>query len=784
MNQVFTRYFLFLFCLWSPFIEYTGQQQVVIENPSFDYTPPLPGNANAPGSVGAPWISASVYFNCPGVCSIQPSPDSYPDGLMGMASSDGTEHVGMAAFNVNGNYTGGEALYQQLTCPIEAGVTYSFNIDVQMGVDWFSGGADPPADLVVCATNTPPANAEFDSPEILDQVTITQAGVWNTVTITFTPTQTYNYILLGGGWSQGGGFGGSSYFYIDNITNTATSCGIQLDLDLTSDTICLNDCTNLEATVTNGTPPFTFTWSDGSLNGSGPFQVCPDSTTTYTAIVVDATGESDTATIDLTVVEYPNVTLVSSADTICSGSGVQLTANGALDYIWNPGSSSSNTLSATPQTTTTYTVTGANWQCYDTASVTVVVLPAPTYSLNSENPSCYGFSDGWVSLSNVSTTNYAATWNNTITDSLINLPEGTYVLELIDLDAGCTLYDSISLTQPDSISIQISGTFEACLGDSTLLSGSATGGTAPYTYQWLNGPTTSDYYVTPDSNTTYTLEVIDDNGCINSELIEVIINLPPTIDLGPTYPYQGCEILTVQFENYTSGNNTYLWDLGDGTTSTDATPINDYPIAGLYDVSLTATSPEGCISIQQFPNYVEVFEVPEIDLSVSSTELDEINDPTLTIYGSSMFSDSCIIDFGDGNVIETCDWNGMIYNYSNPGVYTITITSYNDEGCSSTETIEINFKQTPSLYVPNAFSPNNDGVNDEFLAVGVNIETFEMIVFDRWGEAIFTSEDINTGWDGIYQGVPVKQDAYVYKIIYKTINNDHLEKTGHVVLLR
>ena len=89
-----------------------------------------------------------------------------------------------------------------------------------------------------------------------------------------------------------------------------------------------------------------------------------------------------------------------------------------------------------------------------------------------------------------------------------------------------------------------------------------------------------------------------------------------------------------------------------------------------------------------------------------------------------------------------------------------------------------------SIYIPNAFTPNQDRVNDGFIAKGEGILEYEMFIFNRWGENIFTGQGLNTPWDGTYQNKQCQQDVYVYKIKIKTIFGDVKEFSGVVTLLR
>ena len=114
----------------------------------------------------------------------------------------------------------------------------------------------------------------------------------------------------------------------------------------------------------------------------------------------------------------------------------------------------------------------------------------------------------------------------------------------------------------------------------------------------------------------------------------------------------------------------------------------------------------------------------------------------------------------------------------------------NQFDCARTDSAEVREFCPPSIYVPNTFTPNGDGVNDVWFVNGKNIGSFELNVFDRWGGVIFHSEDVSMGWDGTINGEPAKNDIYVWRMSYKfiertdgTLGFEH-NQLGHVTVLR
>ena len=124
---------------------------------------------------------------------------------------------------------------------------------------------------------------------------------------------------------------------------------------------------------------------------------------------------------------------------------------------------------------------------------------------------------------------------------------------------------------------------------------------------------------------------------------------------------------------------------------------------------------------------------------------------------------------------------------SEPGIYPVQLLVSNQYGCLDSITIDVVVNDLYNFYVPNAFTPDNDGINDYFypLGEGVSAANYKMYIFDRWGTQLFESDDMNTAWDGTFQGNKLKQEVYVWKIENEnSITGERNEYIGHVVLVR
>ncbi len=277
---------------------------------------------------------------------------------------------------------------------------------------------------------------------------------------------------------------------------------------------------------------------------------------------------------------------------------------------------------------------------------------------------------------------------------------------------------------------------------------------------------------------------VTENGCTGTYTDTVIVYPMPTADFAAAY-LDGCVPYTVQFSDSSIAGTqiSYLWDFGDGTTSTAANPVHTYTDTGYFDVSLIITTTNGCISVDTFsvPNLVHVSPSPIAGFDVTSHSV-SIFSPFIGVIDQSVGADSCIVDFGDGFV--TTDCNAM-HTYWAYGPYNIMQVVYNEFGCTDTAWVAVEVTPEHRFYIPNTFTPNGDGLNDVFIPVVLGADEYHFMIFDRWGELIFETHDTFVGWDGRYKGNKCQEDVYVWKIKYVNVTNENKETMiGHVNLIR
>jgi gliding motility-associated-like protein len=252
----------------------------------------------------------------------------------------------------------------------------------------------------------------------------------------------------------------------------------------------------------------------------------------------------------------------------------------------------------------------------------------------------------------------------------------------------------------------------------------------------------------------------------------------------------GCQPVEASFSNASSNleNPSYLWDFGDGTTGTEANPSHVYPNPGHYNVTLTVTNATGCVNTLTVNDIVEVYEVPIASFS-ADPQAATIDNPTIKFTDESSLPWSTIDwNFGDGG---TANQDGTPrHTYNAPGSYTVIMYTETVNGCWDRDTLEVGIMEDIKIFVPNAFTPNGDGLNDCFSVGGTTgdiIDQFHVIIYSRWGELVYESQITNPEcvWDGKdLSGVLVPGDTYIFRIYGQNFRGAKKVYEGMVTIVR
>ncbi len=266
--------------------------------------------------------------------------------------------------------------------------------------------------------------------------------------------------------------------------------------------------------------------------------------------------------------------------------------------------------------------------------------------------------------------------------------------------------------------------------------------------------------------------VITDNGCVSDTFSAPIEVYPMPVADFTADTTEGCEPFGAQFIDLSQnvgGTLTYNWNLGSNATSNAANPGWTYP-AGTYNISLQVTTGKGCSNTRSRNGFIISHPKPTAYFGVNSNVVDII---APKVVASNLASGVTGSTFRFPPYTEI---NGMVaaFEYPDTGSFVITQIVETAFGCLDTMSIEVKVNPNYTFYIPNAFTPDNDGLNEEWRPYGESIDDYHLRVFNRWNQQIFESTDIDFGWDGTYQGSPVPQGVYTYRIrVYDLLGEPH-----------
>ncbi|CAN5434245.1 hypothetical protein BH09BAC5_BH09BAC5_01240 [soil metagenome] len=319
------------------------------------------------------------------------------------------------------------------------------------------------------------------------------------------------------------------------------------------------------------------------------------------------------------------------------------------------------------------------------------------------------------------------------------------------------------------------------------------------TYHWDFGMTAltndtsnvvSPTYVYNTSGTyQVTLLVVDSMGCKDTAQQNVSVYYLPQVALsgGPT---SGCAPLCVNFTDLSTVQNSvpshWLWQFGDGSTDTLQNPTYCYPTNGYYTVTLTATSAQGCSFTDSISNYIHVIPGPNAAFTFGPQPV-SISNPTINFTDQSAPAPAqWYWDFGTGS--DYSNLQDPSFLYPDTGYFNVMlIVSAPNGSCPDTAYATVFISPELLIWIPNAFTPNNDTRNDYFLPVFSDptyVTSYNMMIFDRWGNLVFDTDDQYHGWDGRTKNARAEVDTYVFRINVTGTDGINHRYIGHVNLIR
>jgi len=289
--------------------------------------------------------------------------------------------------------------------------------------------------------------------------------------------------------------------------------------------------------------------------------------------------------------------------------------------------------------------------------------------------------------------------------------------------------------------------------------------------------------VSPLITTTYGAYIITPCDTLIDSVTVFVEKMPEA--LFSALNTSGCKPLETHFSNLSlnaSQNVSYLWEFGDGSVSSLPNPSHIYNAPGFYDVSLTVYNSSYCYDKLTFYSLVEVFPSPTAQFITNPIVASSFDPSIYFLDYSAGYPISWLWSLGDGDSAFVPNFQ---HYYADTGKYIVSLLVTNSYGCSDSISYVVTIKPDNTMYVPNAFTPdNNDDLNQFFRAYGEGIISFKMLIFNRWGQRIFESDNIERGWNGMFAGEKAPAGVYVYKIRYGVAENKFYTKYGRVTLIR
>lgn len=507
-------------------------------------------------------------------------------------------------------------------------------------------------------------------------------------------------------------------------------------------TLCPGATLLLDATAN---PPGTTTWHNGQ--GGATLQV--NGPGTYWA-VVDNNGCARSDTLVVTAAPAPPLVLPPSVG-LCIGSSLVLDAGSpTLTYLWNTGATT-HTLSVPAPGT--YSVSISNGSCTVQDTTVVQALNPPAVDLGPDTAYCQTQP---VVINAGPGASYL--WSTGATSPSITLANSATVWVVVTDANGCSSADTVSIQLNAPPVVQLPNT-TTCIGLAITLDAGNPGAT----YQWSTGENTRTISVT---GPTGTVEVTVTNaaGCTTTGQAMLTFIPPPVVDLPTDTSACDGEVITLAVN---AAGAQVVWSTGATTPAIAVTQPGAVTVT--LDNGFCTRSDSTLVVFHPLPQPVPFSEqVICLDHPPQAATLDAGN-PGCTYAWSTGGTERFLV-------------------VSDPGTYEVLLTT--PFGCTGLGTIRVIDFCPPQLFVPNVFTPDGDGINDGFMPVGEGLMVQELLIFDRWGALIHRGQRDAVRWDGTVQGFPAPDGVYVWRLIYRGIE-DHLgrlsgirEAMGHVTLLR
>ena len=550
---------------------------------------------------------------------------------------------------------------------------------------------------------------------------------------------------------------------------------------------------------TVGVGGYTYSWSNAAVGqtasaiGAG----------VYTVTVTDKNSCSSTSTTTVNnlngVIATMGTVVQNTCANSCTASAAVVATNGTTPYTYS-WSNGNNAVTAAGLCKGDYTVTVTDSKsCSSTSTVTItsptpLVLPAIT-----QTKLCIGQQTYLVPKPTGATPAYTFSWTpgNSNADSLpvTATISTTYTLSVVDANNCPAVTTTIVVPVYPALNITASPAVNGCPNTASVLTSLATGGNGTYSYTWRTNPVVNNSSLSIKINATQVYTVVVHDGCTtpaDSATVNVTLNPLPVVSFSGD-SLAGCPTLCTNFTDkgtIASGTITkWSWHFDAADSSTAQNPRHCFPIPGKYTIGLKETSDKGCVAMDSIVQYIDAYPKPTAAFTYAPTTVTS-NTPMVNFIDESTGASVWNWSIPDTSpllpVIKSNLKDPSKSYYGAQGVFCTLLKVKNTGGCTDTITHCVTITPEFSLFIPDAFSPNGDNVNDLFYpkGSGFNLDTYTMSIYDRWGKVMYTTNDIEKGWDGTLSGKQCPQDVYTYLITIKDVYQKTHSFNGHVTLIR
>ena len=663
---------------------------------------------------------------------------------------------------VNTNAVATAGVYQLIAtntsgCKDTALVTLTVNTKPSLGADKAVG---------ICQGNTADLSAQFTTTGLATNWTLNGTAVFNIGTVT--TAGVYQLIAANAN-------GCSDTALLTLTVSPKPNLGADKFV-----AICTGNTVNLTTQFTS--TGLASSWTNDGLSVSNPGAV--SAAGTYQLIVTSSAGCKDTAAVTITVAPKPSLGVDKSA-VICSGSIIDLTTQFATTGLitnWSINGAAVPNPAAVNQSGMYQLIATNSNGCVDTALFTLTVNPSPSLGVDKTVSVCTGGSANLTSQ--FITTGLTSSWSlngNAITLPTAITSPGTYRL-IVTNNSGCRDTALVTVSINALPTILVADPSPVCapatinLTAASVTAGSTTGLNFTYWQDAANTIAVANAAAVPSG--LYFIKGTDANGCFDSRPVTVTVYTLPLVSAGrdTTICDQSFAILRGNATNLGIGTVNYAWSPATGLSNANAATTTATPGASVT-YRLTATVDYGSCVLTVADDVKIIMQPPVLAFAGNDTVAVSGVPHQLKATGGSTYLWSPSVVLNNPRVANP------LATLRQDTRFTVTVTDI--AGCKGSSSVLVKVYNGITYYVPSAFSPNGDGVNDVFRPIPAGIVSTEYFrIFSRYGQLVFETAQPLKGWDGTYRGTKQPIGNYVWTLKGMGNNGKVVEMKGNVVLLR